>query len=58
MFLLNKNEDTLKLFFVIDDAYLTPLCQRVQSIFVQHKDKIERVGLILKVSHKLPVYVA
>ena len=36
--------------FVIDDACLTPLRQCVQSIFVQHMDKIERVNFILKVS--------
>ena len=44
--------------FVTDDAYLTPLHQHVQLIFVHHMDKIECVGLILKVSYQLQVCVA
>ena len=43
---------------VADDAYLTPLHEHVQLIFVHHTDKIECVGLILKVSYQLQVCVA
>ena len=34
--------------FVIYDACLTPLCQHVQLLFVQHMDRIKHVALILK----------
>ena len=37
--------------FVLDDAYLTPFFQRVQSLSVQHMVKITLVNVILKVSY-------
>ena len=44
--------------FVLGDAYLTPLSQRVQYLSVQHMEKITRVNVILKVLYLLQVYVA
>ena len=43
---------------VLGDAYLTPLSQRVQQLFIQHMDKIKRVNVILKVLYLVQVYVA
>ena len=54
----NSNKYTPKTNIVIDDACLTPFPQRVQSIFIQHKEKIECIGLILKVFYKFQVCVA
>ena len=44
--------------FTLDDAYLTPLSQRVQYFSVQYMDKISRVKVILKVWYLLQVYMA
>ena len=44
--------------FVLDDAYLTPLLQRVQYLFVQHMDKITGVNVILEILYLLRVYMS
>ena len=51
------NKDATKTFFVIDDAYLTPLCQYVQLPFLQIMDRIKHLGLMLKVLCQLLVCV-
>ena len=38
----------------IDAAF----CQHVKSLFIKHMDKIKNVGLILKVSYHLPLFMA
>ena len=43
--------------FVVGDACLTPFCQHVKFLFVQHMDKIERIHLILNVLYQLPYFV-
>ena len=35
--------------YVLDDAYLTPLPQHVQYLFIEHIDKITHINVILKI---------